>query len=274
MPFTDIRGNRYYYEDVGPESGEAVILVHGYTGAGSDWATIVPALSRGYRCIVPDQRGFGRSEHPRPRAAYTMFDYVEDIAALASQLGIERFHLAGVSMGGMIAQEFALAHQERLLSLALVDTAPELPRVRGSALGPDDMETYLRDHTLEQYWTYAAEVRAKQDPPPPPRSPEATEASRRRFLANNSPAGIVGAAAMMEAWPGVRGRLGEIRVRTLVVVGSLDAPFLEPAHDLANLLPDARLVVIPNCGHVPMFDAPDTFNRVYLDFLEGRGGQG
>jgi len=266
VPFESVRGNRCYYEEKG--RGDAVILVHGYTGSSSDWETTLPAVGEKYRCVMFDQRGFGKSDSSDSPAAYHMREYVEDIAALASQLGIDRFHLAGVSMGGMIVQEFALAYQERLLSLALVDTAPKLPDMLAGFIRPDITEQFLKDHTVEQYWDFNQKRRAEAFPPPgPPSTPEMSEAARQRFIELNTPAGLVGGARLLESWPGTYDRLGTVTVRTLVTVGDNDEPFVGPSKEMARLIPNARLVVIPECGHVPMFDAPEFFNRTYLEFL-------
>jgi len=266
MPFKTVREHRCFYVDEG--SGDAVVLVHGYTGCWDDWATAVPALKKKYRCVALDQRGFGKTDHPQPPSEYTMSEYVEDIVGLVKQLGIERFHLAGVSMGGMIVQEFALAHQQMLLSLALVDTAPERPEVMKTVLSPDDAEEFLKTHTLAELWDYnQAKIAEELRLAFPALTPEQIEAARRRYVTNNSPGGVIGAGRMIRNWRGVRGRLGEIKVRTLVVVGELDVRFVQPSKDLAELIPNARLVIIPKCGHVPMFDTPETFNRIYMEFL-------
>jgi len=266
MPFIYVRGLNCYYEEKGV--GDAVVLVHGYTGDSSDWATTMPAVGKKYRCIAMDQRGFGRTDSPDSHEAYTMTEYVADIAALAGELGVERFHLAGVSMGGMIVQEFALAHQDMLLSLALVDTAPKLPDSLQDIVRPDLTEQYLRDHTVEEYWHFDEQRSAEAFPPPdPPPSPELVEAARLRFIKINNPAGLIGGARLLKEWPGVVDRLNEISVRTLVVAGENDEPFVEPSRQMADLIPGAQLVIVPDCGHVPMFDAPGFFNRKYLSFL-------
>jgi len=266
MPLTTFRGHNCFYVDEGV--GEAVMLVHGYTGCWDDWATTIPAASRQYRCIALDQRGFGRSDHPESESAYTMSAYVEDIVSLARQLGVDRFHLAGVSLGGMIAQEFALAHQDMLLSLALVDTTPQPPPVMEGELNPDESAEFLEDHTVGELWEVYHERVSKRLPLANPAvTEEELAAAKRRYVNNNSQAGIVGCGRMIRNWAGVADRLGEITLRTLVVVGEMDEMFVEPSQRLAALLPDVRLVVLPKCGHVPMFDRPDLFNRIYLDFL-------
>jgi len=266
MPTTVIRGITYHYISKG--AGVPVVLLHRYTGTWLDWHNTIPSLSSRYRCIAPDQRGFGKSERLSDPSAYTMHEYVEDIVALASHLDTEKFHLAGISMGGMIAQEFACAHQDMLLSLTLIDTAPKLPEIFYDLINPQITADYLKNHSLEELWDFLFQRQVKALPlTTVPRTPEMIKAARLRYVEDNSPAAIMNVARMLIEWQGVWNRLSEITVRTLVVVGDRDVPFVALSDQMVEALPNARRVVVPESGHIPTYDNPQFFNRAYLEFL-------
>src|SRR5690349_14804317 len=100
--------------------GTPLLLVHGVGSRLDNWLEVIEALGPGYRTLSYDQRGHGDSD--KPKGPYSLEDLVEDLQAVADQAGFNRFHLAGFSLGGIVAQGYALAHPERLLSLALIST--------------------------------------------------------------------------------------------------------------------------------------------------------
>src|SRR6185436_4228982 len=115
MPKVLANGIEIYYEESG--RGEALLLIIGFGGDHQAWAFQVPALAERYRVITFDNRGSGQSG--APDVAYTTRMMADDAAGLLDALGIERAHVLGVSMGGMIAQELALNHPRRVRSLQL-----------------------------------------------------------------------------------------------------------------------------------------------------------
>jgi pimeloyl-ACP methyl ester carboxylesterase len=117
-----VNGLRLYSEIHG-DSGQPLVLVHGYCGDISDWRHQVLDFWRTHRVLAMDLRGHGRSEAPIDPSSYTIEQMSRDVEALVDQVGFQRYHLVGHSMGGAIVQEIALRSPQRLLSLTLHDTS-------------------------------------------------------------------------------------------------------------------------------------------------------
>ena len=186
-----------------------------------------------------------------------------DVSALLDALDVERFHLAGHSMGGAIAQEMALAMPERLLSLTLLDTSYRF--------GQDsDTRQRLEERRLMAEaggMAAIAEADAKVDHPaylPESRVEEQLERLRRMSVD-----GFVGALQALGAWEGFESRASSIRTPALVMFGGLDSPSLQAGcARLAELITEATLEVIPEAGHAPQEERPELFNAALRSHLE------
>jgi pimeloyl-ACP methyl ester carboxylesterase len=268
VPFQTINGLDLYYELYG-DSGEPVVLVHGYTGDLSDWRHQQREFSSTHRVLALDNRGHGRSAAPADRSAYTVAHMAGDVEALIDSLGFQRYHLVGHSMGGAIAQEIALRSQQRLLSLTLHATSPSFdldaairddPRVRAYV-------EYRRRLAETEGMAAVAGMPALTQPPPHQDPDRAAEKDRR--LAGMSLDAFLGAWDGLLAWPGTAGRASAIQTPTLVLYGDLDnALIVEGCQALARLIPNARLEVIPEAGHQPQEERPDLYNAALRPFLQ------
>lgn len=123
MPFADINGISMYYEESG--EGTPVVLITGFSGDTTFFKALIPELAEKHRVIVFDNRGAGKTVFHKDRIRCQ--DFVDDTLALFDHLGIYKAHMLGWSMGGHIAQEFAIQHPERLRSLTLVSAYPYRP---------------------------------------------------------------------------------------------------------------------------------------------------
>ena len=120
--FADVNGIKICYDIHG--DGDPVILIHGFSDRKEHWRAQVGTLSKHFKVIRMDNRGAGKSD--RPDGDYTMEDYASDIAGLMDSLGIEKSHIIGHSLGGMIAQNFAILYPNRVDKLILINTIPGL----------------------------------------------------------------------------------------------------------------------------------------------------
>ncbi|MGH7836707.1 MAG: alpha/beta fold hydrolase [Candidatus Binataceae bacterium] len=256
MPHARINGIDLYYEVHG--DGPTLVLAHGGGGNHLSWWQQIPELSRQFRCVRFDHRGFGFSrDHDGGPGANA---FVEDLRQLLDHLGIERAALAGQSMGGWTILGFAAAYPDRVNALALCDTTagvddPEVIREQAAALGE------LRKGGLAQILThaYAADF--------PRREPA------RHFLYQQ----ISGLnhhvpPTLLPTLMGLKHRLDTIiekRIPTMLLVGEEDALAPPPAMELiARRIPHARFVKVPGAGHSVYFERPAEFNQIVLSFLK------
>lgn len=263
MPFAAVNGVRLYYELHG-DSGEPLVLVHGYTGDITDWHHQIPEFSRTHRLLVVDGRGHGRSEAPADRAVYTIPEMSRDVEALAEQVGFERYHLLGHSMGGGVVQEVALRSPEKLLSLTLHDTSWRFN------LDADPEIAAWRDRRFHLAETQGMGAVAEEEPPlpPPPHMPAERLEETKERLSRMSVDAFIGSWSGLTEWDGTEKRAHNIKTPTLIIYGDVDAPVLiEGSVRLTQLIPGAVVEVIPETGHSPQWERPELFNAALRRFL-------
>src|SRR5881296_1809679 len=266
MPKVGVNGIRVFYEEAG--RGEPLIRIMGFGGDHLAWAFQVRARAARYRVVTFDNRGAGQSDAPEP--PYTIRTMADDTAGLMDALGIERAHVVGVSMGGMIAQELALAYPGRVRTLQLHATLGrpdaymralvEGWRKTRIALGREDA---LRVIAL---WLFAPRTYEER--------PEFVELVLQNAIANPHPQSLTGFLRQGDAVLGhdTLERLEQLRCPTLVSVADHD--ILVPprfSHAIAQRVPGAELKTIADAGHAYIWERPEAFNAMCLEFLARRG---
>lgn len=239
----------------------ALLLIHGFPLDHGMWAAQLRGLSPRVRVIAPDLRGFGRSEvTPGP---LTMEQHADDLAALLDHLGIGGAVVAGLSMGGYIAFAFWRRHPQRVRALVLLDTRAEADSPQAKA---------NRDATAAKVREAGVAAVAREMLPrllaPANLGNDRIAGPALAMMARQPAAGIIGALAGLRDRPDSRPILPTISVPTLVLVGEQDA--LTPPADAATMaasIPDARLVVIPQAGHLSPFENPRAVNASLRAFL-------
>ena len=265
--YAEVNGARLHYEVAG--AGRPLMLLHEGIANLHFWDDQWEVLAREYGMVRYDLRGFGQSVMPPGP-----FNMRTDLAGLMDHLGIPHAILMGGSMGGGIALDFALEYPERVDALILL----------GSGLsGATPDETAIPPH-LAQLWMEmeAAEKAGDRDRADelsiriwvdgPNRTPDAVDPAVRervrQMLRENRAAEASEAGQPIRLDPPARGRLGAIRVPTLVIVGDGDVPaILEFAEIMAGEIPGARKAVMRNTAHTPNMERPAEFNHIVLDFL-------
>ena len=267
MPTVRANGINIYYEEHG--SGEPLLLIMGWGGNAATWMPQIPGLAQHYRVIAFDNRGAGRTE--APEGPYSIRQMAADTAALLDALAIERTHVFGISMGGMIAQELALAHPERIDALVLGCTSAGGGDAAGAAqlhseisdfrerVGDDGPDLAWFSDFLRRLWT--DEALAKSDP-----HLQDFVFSIIRFPPR--PNGLRSQAAAIAAH-NAYDQLSTIRQPTLVTTGS-DDTLIDPenSHLMVQRLPVAELRVFDGLRHAFHLERPDLVNATIIEFIE------
>jgi pimeloyl-ACP methyl ester carboxylesterase len=258
MPHATRNGCRLYYDFAG-DGATTLVLIRGLARSSSYWGPLLPLLAPRLRLLLVDNRGVGRSD---ARPPYSTRELADDIAAVMDAAGVDRAHVFGMSLGGMIAQELALAHPSRIDRLVLGCTTPGGKRAKktplssriamlGSAFGRHDrvFAMLASDDSL----------RARPE-------------IRERWLALGKSERVPPRALLGQALAALRhdafDRVAQIAAPTLVITGDDDA-IIDPENSrlLAAAIPNARLVLLPGARHDFTTDRPDDAARAIVEFL-------
>ena len=240
--------------------GDPVLWLQGLNAPAAAWAVQLAHFSRTHRSVAPDARGVGQSDSPP--GPYSTRQMADDALAVLDACGVRRAHVVGLSLGGAVAQELALAHPDRVRSIALLATfAAQDPRSRAllkawralyplATTSPElraawEQQAYAWLFT-DRFWRSEASIRAAL-----------RFAHRQPMQPTRGFLGQVDAALAHDA----RDRLGSLALPALVIHGALDQ--LSPVsngEELARLIPAAELLVIPDVGHAVNLEAQRAVN--------------
>lgn len=249
------------HEIVGPDGAPVVLLASSLGSTRAMWDPQVPALTgAGLRVLRFDTRGHGRS--PVPPGPYTLDDLGADVLALLDRLELDRVHVVGLSLGGMIGMWLAATAPARVDRLVLCCTsallgpaqawAERAATVRAQGTGA------VADAVAARWFTagFAA------------RRPDVVTAARNMIAATPAE-GYAGCCAAVERMD-LTGRLGSITAPTLVIAAA-DDPATPPAHGaaIADGIPGARLRIVDDAAHLATVEQPETMSRLILDHLTG-----
>jgi pimeloyl-ACP methyl ester carboxylesterase len=255
-------------DDRGGDGGSAtpLVLIHGFTGGRIDFADVIDELALDRRVVAWDHRGHNDSTNTGEASTYTFDHLVTDAVAAVDLLGLDRFHLLGHSMGGVVAQRLVLDHPDRVESLILMDTlasptlaipqdmittAVGIGRTQGMAALADAMDAVAG----------GASVALEAD--------REKIAARNRYKLVNMDVEAFGAlAAELRTFPATLPRLGEISCPTTVLVGEFDLPFRDQSVAMAAAIVDAELVVIDGAAHCPQEERTEAWLAAVRHHLE------
>jgi pimeloyl-ACP methyl ester carboxylesterase len=260
MAFLQNQGAKIYWDEQG--RGEPVLLIMGLGYPSYLWHRMRPALNEQYRTIALDNRGSGQSD--ALTGVYPITLMASDAAAVLDAAGVESAHVFGISMGGMISQEFALQYPARVRSLILGCTAPGGPNavraekqvndiLMARGVSPEEAAQAIRPYIF--------------DSSTPAERVEEDMAIRRQWFPR--PEGFLGQLQGILAWEAYS-RLERITARTLVIHGQSDQ-LVPPGNGelIAAKIPGAKLVMLPQASHIFTTDQPDVSRRIVMDFLAG-----
>ena len=236
-------------------AGAPLLLIHGLGYARWGWEPVVESLARSFDVLLLDNRGVGESD--APPGPYSAADLAGDAVQVLDEAGVERAHVCGTSLGGMVAQQLALDHPERVDRLVLACTTPGGPQAY--PMPQRTVDLMLARATLREYVENALE------PDPRPELVERILAHRERTAQGFEPWSAQAAAG---ASFDVHARLGELALPVLVQTGDGDV-VVDPRNSelLAAAIPGARLSVYPGAGHLFMWQEPARFVAELEEFL-------
>jgi 3-oxoadipate enol-lactonase len=264
MAFVDNQGARIYWDEQG--QGEPVLLIMGLGYPSAMWYRIRPALSARYRTIALDNRGAGRSDVPP--GPYSIPQMASDAAAVLDAAGIESAHVFGVSMGGMIGQEFVLQYPRRILSLILgCAAAGEPTAVRAEA---EAIQMLMTGNKMSPEQAAEAAVPFIYDSTTPRERIDEDIAIRRPWFPR--PEAYTAQLQGILAWEAYS-RLSGIAAPTLVIHGESDR-LVPPGNAklIAERIPGAKLVMIPHASHLFLTDQTEVSHHAILQFLNEQAG--
>lgn len=253
-------GGRVHYQTWG--AGPPVVLLHGFPLSGAMWRPQGEDLGDRWQVVAPDFRGFGASDPPA--GAMTLEAYADDVLRVADALGLSRFVLGGLSMGGYVVFRVLVRAAGRVEAVILADTRADPDtedsrrrRLDGIArIEREGPEGFLADLTAT---LVGPTTRARRS--------DVLETVRAMARAAH-PRGLTAALAAMAERPDSRPMLSRLAVPVLVLVGEEDTVTPpDVARAMAAAIPGARLVVVPGAGHLASLEQPEAFTGAVREFL-------
>ncbi|GLQ55392.1 3-oxoadipate enol-lactonase [Devosia nitrariae] len=251
-----------HYRVQGLTGAPVLVLVNSLGTDARIWDEVITELLPHYRIVSYDKRGHGLSD--APAGDYSLDDHVADLVGLLDHLGVAQSAVAGVSVGGLIAQGFALRHSDRIAGLVLCDTAPKIGDAplwdeRIAAVQGGGMEA-LADAVMLRWFT----ERYRRD------SADAL-AGWRNMLARTPAEGYIGTCATLRNTD-LRNDIAGIAAPTLVVVGDADvATPVELVRETAACIPGARFEIVPDAGHIPSIEQPGRLSALMKTYFNEVG---
>jgi len=266
--YAEVNKTKLYYEIAG--KGESLVLIHGSFGDRRFWDLQFYDLSKKYKVLRYDLRGFGRSALPKENEIYRDAD---DLNALIDFLGIKKAHLCGLSFGSFVVFDFALSHPDKCLSLI-----PIGPRVAG-----DDLDEYKTPNvdTLRPIIAMVIDIAKTKG------AKEATNylwtgdhAMGKAVVTTRTRHALLKMGYEYSWWRYLHGnkrefafpmaikKLNEIKIPTLIVTAEYDLALCKDvATMMAKEIPGAKLISIKGAGHIMNMDQPNEFNKAILEFI-------
>ena len=268
MPTLTVNGATVAYSDTGvpKDKPAAPTIVFGHGLLFSKWmfSAQIAALRGDYRCIALDWRGQG--DTPPTESGYDMDTLTGDATGLVEQLVGAPVHWVGLSMGGFVGQRIAARRPELLRSLVLIDTSAN----------PEPTATAVQDRALANLYRYVGIAPVRRSVEKVMFAPTFRKDPAKRAviddwvgqLAQNDRNGIRKAVLAVANRRGVANEIGSITAPTLVIVGADDVPTpVKQSRRLAELIPGARLEIVPYCGHSSTIEQPEAVTGLIRPFL-------
>lgn len=265
-----VDGLRWPYLDGGPPDAPVILLVHGFGADKDTWLLYAGAFTRRYRVVAPDLPGFGEGTR-NPDLRYSAAAQARRLHDFVAALGLDGFHLAGISMGGYISALYALEHPEQVSSLVMFDNAG----IQTDARSPLRDLVDAGDNPLTVRTTEDLEAMIELITHRPPWIPGAFKRYfLRRCMADADLHDRIfwGLAGEIEEHP-LNDRLAALTMPTLIIWGRNDKLFPASVVEVMTAgIPDSKAVVLDKTGHAPTIERPRLTAKHHLEFLGALAG--
>lgn len=261
-------GVRLYVEETG--AGVPIVFVHEFAGDSRSWEPQVRSLSRWFRCITFNARGYPPSDVPDDPTRYSQARARDDVRDVLAHCGIDSAHIVGLSMGGFATLHFGMAYPSRARSLLIASCG------YGAAPGRQtefqaEMEATAgrieRESMGEFAKSYALGPARVQLQDKDPRGWREFEAQLAEHSTRGSALTMRGVQKQRPSLWSLRDAMRNMSVPTLIVAGDEDDPCLEPSLMMKRTIATAGLTLFPRCGHTINLEEPDEFNRLVYRFI-------
>ncbi|MGI9236235.1 MAG: alpha/beta fold hydrolase [Woeseiaceae bacterium] len=261
-----VDGETWHFLEGGPEDASVLLLLHGFGGDKDNWTRFAAALTDHYRVVAPDLPGFGES------ARHADWDYSltaqrERLNGFVKALNLDRIHIGGNSMGGHLAALYTHRYTDQILSLALFNNggidAPEPSEVWSAVMRGENPLIIGAPEDFDRLLSLAA---FKQPFVPWPAKGVLAQRAFEQAPFND----YIFVALKDDRYVGLEPLLPDIRQPVLIIWGEHDRVLDVSAIDVMKpLMPQAKVVIMPDTGHIPMIERPSETALHYLQFLKG-----
>lgn len=252
MPFLDRSGVKLYYEVHG--SGTPLLLTHGYSSTSGMWQGQIEPFSKNHKLIIWDMCGHGQSSYPADPSLYSEDHTVADMLALLKHVcpDLSQAIVGGLSLGGYMSLAFYRQHAELVSKLLIIDTGPG-----------------FKKDSAREVWNKTAHGTAENFDKNGLAPLQSASPERSRVTHRNARGLALAARGMLtQRNNSVINLLPDVKVPTIIVVGSEDKPFLAASDYMTAKIAGAKKVVIDGAGHASNIDRPEAFNTAILSFLD------
>lgn len=260
MPHSSINGMQMYYEMHGQEGKAVILFLHGLGSSTQDWELQTPYFAGDYRVLLVDIRGHGRSG--KPAGPYSLRQFAQDVVMLLDHLKIDKAHVVGLSMGGMIAFQMAADYPERLLTMTIANSGPAVV----ARTFKEKFAIWMRFFIVRLLGMQKmGETLAKRLFVRPEEEP-----LRQTFIqrwAENDPRAYMDAMRGIVGWS-VEDQISRMHVSTLVLASDQDYTPVAVKEAYVARMPNATLKILPDSHHAVAVERPELFNETIYGFIQ------
>lgn len=255
-----------YYMEAGRSDAPTIVMLHGFGGDRDNWTRMAKFLSHDFHLIIPDLPGFGKSTFDRTQS-YGLDAQLTRLEGFTSALGLQRFHLVGNSMGGYLATGYAAAHPQQVQSLGLfaaagVDMPVQSPMFQQLQSGKNP----LLVESVDDFNRFLKLVFVDE-----PFMPQAVREFFAEKFASQREANKKVFDEMYSKRVLLNDRFAKVKMPTLILWGDQDHVLDKSSIEVFKTgIPQAEVVMLENCGHVPMLEQPYATAKAYRQFLDSK----